>query len=225
MSLALFTLTAGFIGTTSVSAQIGAGPWRRFDDDAFIQWQDARTDRKSNTTYHQSVTREGSVYSYNPATKIERFVLNDWTYGRIEYRGNTYSSGIVQFEGDFRVNDTGTDATNIVQCFHSVLLRWFKRDGGTLRYLSASDFDDTSAEFRKDILTNGRGKWNRINMIHNASTNRINIYVNGEHVIKDQRTGDLREYWIKYGLYGSGGRSSNVDETIEWRDVRVYRKG
>ncbi len=223
--LALLSVTAGMVGTPSATAQIGPGPWQRFDDNAFIQWQNARTSQYTQSEYQGSATREGSVYSYDPVTKIERFVLNDWTYGRIEYRGNTYSSGVVQFEGDFRVSDEGTDDTNIMQCFHAVLLRWFKRDGGALRYLSASDFNGTSAEFRKDILTNGRGKWNRVNLIHNASTNRIDVYVNGAHVIVDQRSGDLSQFWIKYGLYGSNGINDTVDETIEWRDVRVYRRG
>ncbi len=102
------------------------------------------------------------------------------------------------------MNDSATDGPAVAQCFHSVLLKWYSRDGGTLRYHNASDFDGTSAELRRDIITGARGQWIKVNMIHNASTNRITVYINNS---------------IK--VYGSDGSD---DETIEWRDVRIFKK-
>jgi hypothetical protein len=119
------------------------------------------------------------------------------------------------------VNDSATDGPAVAQCFHSVLLKWYSRDGGTLRYHNASDFDGTSAELRRDIITGARGQWIKVNMIHNASTNRITVYINNSIKVDNHPTGDTGTFYFKYGAYGSDGSD---DETIEWRDVRIFKK-
>jgi hypothetical protein len=219
--LALVTTLAAIATAVSASAQIGSGTWTPYTDSGVkIQWET----NNDYTTHPLKVDRTASdgVYDYTgSASNIERFILKGSNVDRIEYRGKNYTSGIYQLEGWLRVNDTATDEPTVAQCYHSVLLKWYKRDGGTLRFHSASAFDGSSAELRRDIITGARGQWIKVNMIHNASTNRISVYINGSIKVDNHPAGDTGTFYFKYGAYGSAGSD---DETIEWRDVRVFKK-
>jgi hypothetical protein len=217
---AVLTLT-GLLTLPSAYAQISAGSrWEPHELGTFIQWQE----RGDYTRAPRRIDRTQSdgVYDYNSAGNIERFVLRGRNVNRIEYRGSSYERGVYQFEGWFRVNDRATNDVTIAQTFHSVLLKWYAEDGGKLRFHTASRFEDTSAHRNEDIVFNARGRWVKINMIHDASNNRIWVYANDRLVINNQRTGDTNEdYYFKYGAYDASG---DDDETVEWRDVRVFRR-
>jgi hypothetical protein len=219
--LAFVSLMAGIASAVTASAQIGSGyTWTPYtDSNVRIQWQT----NGSYTNHPLKVDRTASdgVYDYTSSSNIEKFVLNGSNVNRIEYRGRTYTSGVYQFQGWLRVNDSATNDVTVAQCFHAVLLKWYSDSGGRLRYHSASQFNGTSAELRQDIKTNARGDWTKVNMIHNASTNRIDVYIDNQRVITNQRTGDMSEFWFKYGAYDASGSD---DETIEWRDVTIFRR-
>ena len=110
----------------------------------------------------------------------------------------------------------------VCQTFHTVLLKWYADSGGRLRYHNASDFDGTSAELKKDLKTNARGSWVKVNLIFDASNNRITVYIDNTKVIDNQVTGDTGEpFYFKYGAYDASGSD---DETIEWKNVRVFNR-
>jgi hypothetical protein len=221
--LALVTAIVGIAASVTASAQIGSGTWTPYTDSGVkIQWQT----NGSYSTHTLKVDRTASdgVYDYTSSTNVEKFILKGSNVNRIEYRGKSYTSGIYQFEGWLRVNDASTDHVAVAQCFHAVLLKWYSNDGGRLRYHSASDFSGTPAELGRDIIKGARGQWIRVNMIHDASRNRITVIINNNinnPVVKDYPTGDTGTFYFKYGAYDSAGSD---DETIEWRDVKVFKK-
>jgi hypothetical protein len=218
--LGALALLAAFGTSVGALAQIGSTyTWTPYtDSNVRIQWQ-------INGTYSyyplktDKATSDG-VYDWN-GTDTEKFILNGSNVNRIEYRGKTYTSGVYQFQGWLRVNDSATDGVAVAQCFHAVLLKWYADSGGRLRYHNASEFDGTSAELRQDIKTNARGVWTKVNMIHDAGTNRITVYIDNAKVIDNHPTGDTGEFYFKYGAYDASGSD---DETIEWKNVTIFKR-
>jgi hypothetical protein len=222
LRLAFVTSILGLATAITASAQIGSGTWTPYtDSNVKIQWQT----NGSYSTHSLKVDRTASdgVYDYTSSTNTEKFILKGSNVNRIEYRGKTYTSGIYQFEGWLRVSDTATDHVAVAQCFHAVLLKWYDDSGGRLRYHSASDFSGTPAELGRDLITGARGTWIKVNMIHDASRNRISVYINNnlDPVVRDFPTGDTGDFYFKYGAYDAAGSD---DETIEWRNVRIFKK-
>ncbi len=218
---AAFLTLAGLLTGPGAQAQIAGGSrWEPYSQGAFIQWEE----RGQKTRAPLRIDRRDSdgVYDYTSSGNIEKFILRGRNVNRIEYRGRSYDRGVHQFEGWFRVSDRATNDVTIAQTFHSVLLKWYADDGGRLRYHTASRFEDTSAHLNRDIAINARGNWVKVNMIHDATNNRIWVYINDRLVINNQRTGDTNEdYYFKYGAYDASG---DDDETVEWRNVRVFRR-
>jgi hypothetical protein len=216
-ALAAIVSVASCIGAF---AQIGSGyTWTSYASGAFIQFQIDGS--YSSFPLKQDVSRSDGVYDYTSSTNTEKFILKGSHVNRIEYQGRSYSSGVYQFEGWVRVNDSATDHVSICQAFHCVLLKWYARDGGTIRYHSASDFSGTPAELGRDIKTSARGDWTKVNMIHDASNNRITVYIDGVKRVDNYPTGDTGNFYFKYGAYDASGSD---DETIEWRNVRVFKR-
>jgi hypothetical protein len=219
-----FVFLASILGLgicATASAQIGSGyTWTPYTDSGVhIQWQ-------TNGSYSKhplKVDRTASdgVYDYTSSSNVEKFILKGSAVNRIEYRGKNYSSGVYQFQGWLRVNDSATSDLAVVQCFHAILLKWYSDSGGRLRYHSASDFDGTSAELRVNLKTNARGVWTKVNIIHDASANRATVYIDNQKVVDNHPTGNLDSFYFKYGAYDSSGSD---DETIEWRDVTIFKR-
>jgi hypothetical protein len=220
--LAFVSLMAGIASAVTASAQIGSDyTWTPYtDSNVRIQWQ--TNGSYSNHPLKVDRTASDGVYDYSgSSSNIEKFILRGSDVNRIEYRGKSYTSGVYQFQGWLRVSDTATSDVAVAQCFHAVLLKWYSDNGGRLRYHSASEFNGTSAELRRDLITGARGQWIKVNMIHDASTNRITVYINNTPIITNQRTGDTGNFYFKYGAYDASGSD---DETIEWRDVTIFRR-
>jgi hypothetical protein len=219
--LAIFAAILGLSACATASAQIGSGySWSPYtDSNVRIQWQ--TNGSYSNHTLKVDRTASDGVYDYTSSTNTEKFILKGSAVNRIEYRGKTYTSGVYQFQGWLRVSDSATDYLAVAQCFHAVLLKWYADNGGRLRYHSASEFNGTSAQLSKDLITGARGDWIKVNMIHDASNNRITVYINNQSVISNQPTGDTGEFYFKYGAYDASGSD---DETIEWRDVTIFKR-
>jgi hypothetical protein len=209
------------LGTcASALAQIGSGyTWTPYtDSNVHIQWQ--TNGSYSKHPLKQDRTASDGVYDWN-GTDTEKFILKGSNVNRIEYRGRDYTSGVYQFQGWLRVSDSATSSVAVAQCFHTALLKWYSDSGGRLRYHSASDFDGTSAELRKDIKTNGRGVWIKVNIVHDASTNRITVYIDNTKVIDNHPAGDTGTFYFKYGAYDASGSD---DETIEWKNVQIFKR-
>ncbi len=221
--LAFLSAIAALATSVSSFAQIGSAyTWTPYtDSNVHIQWE-TTAKVKSKSTIKVDRTQSDGIYDYTSSSNTEKFVLNGTNINRIEYRGKTYTSGVYQFEGRMRVTGLSDgDEFAVAQVFHSVLLKWHNRNGGTIRFHTASDFDNESFYVNKDIKTNANGVWVKVNMIHNASTNRIDVYIDNQKVIDNQQTGDLSEYYFKYGAYDNGGSDK---ETVEWKDVKIFKR-
>jgi hypothetical protein len=193
--------------------------WVRYEDGAHFHYQKEGSDAKVRISPNSSIpsgngalfTRSGDTYTFKLSSNVHR----------IEYRGKSYRSGVVQLEGEVKVA-SGTDACNFAQFWHAGLIR---TDGGRLEYHTASDLKrqvpsgDRVVETSKNIV----GRWVKINIVHDASNNRARIYLDeSTNPVVDVKTGKTTtEYYIKYGAYGNDGPGA---ETIQWRNVKVYKK-
>jgi hypothetical protein len=226
----LARLSAGVfaaVAAVSLHAQV-EGPksdWVPYESGAYFHYQkqnsnnenlDAKPRIDPNDTIPSgngaSLTYSGGVYTFKLSSNVDR----------IEYRGRSYSSGVVQLAGEVKVAE-GTNGSYFAQLWHAGLL---KTEGGKLEYHTAGSLKKSPVPAKDYVIKTNKsiaGRWVKINIIHDASQNYVRIYLDGSSTpVVNARTGDTNEdYYMKYGAYNNDGGDR---ETIQWRNVKVYKK-
>jgi hypothetical protein len=155
---------------------------------------------------------------YSASDGIEQFHITcDATSGdnRAEQRvEDDYSSGSVQFEGEFRVASLPGNGISVKQTFQAT-------EGAFLMIAVQNSGRFYSVGDNGTLGTWLPGEWTRINTVHDVATQTHRIYVNGE--LKVTKTGGSTPWYNKYGAYRIG--SGHGPATIEWRNVRFWRDG
>jgi hypothetical protein len=137
-----------------------------------------------------------------------------------------WTSGQHQFQGEVLVTSGsgGTGGTSIQQVFGvangntaASQIRVYNTSGGTIRNFG-------SGATSRTLATGVYGRWERINVIHDANANRISFYVNGSLKASMNDGGDAQigghTHYFKYGVY----LRSDTRPKAQWRNVKVFRK-
>lgn len=204
-------------GGAAGSDPLAAG-WTPYDPPKKIQIEthDKTTSFPYTTT---SMASEGG--SYDRSDGIETFKLfNHDASNRVEVRVlDDYATGWRQFAGDVRFI-APTDNESMMQVFGEtggssmLMLKGYAENGGTI-----------AKEGGKVVLVTGvYGKWVHVNVIHDATNNKVSIYIDGQ--LKGNFPGkgvgpDRPFHYHKYGCYGTLMTES---AQVQWRNIAYYLK-
>jgi hypothetical protein len=188
-----------------VFAQIGTG---------WVEYFPTKKLQQENSVGFSSYTDEGGVETFklwqNPAKDSTGKHLRQ----RCEIRINDdYTSGITQFEGEFFVVKGGGpnpgDDVSIMQVWLSAIISVSDAQNGSIYQHS-----------KNPLITNVKGKWIKLNVIHNADTRLLEIWFDGVKKFSAP-TKVSKPYYHKYGLYNEAAANPEV----KWRNVRFFKDG
>jgi hypothetical protein len=126
---------------------------------------------------------------------------------------NNYTSGQHQFQGEVNV-ESGSNKVNLFQVFGA-------SSRATAAMVRAGNNGSFTWYSSPAFFAGIWGKYNRLNVIHNANTGVVQIYVNGalKHTNQDGGNGT---HYFKIGVYKQTGMSSRAG--CYWRNMSYYRK-
>lgn len=205
---------AGLLATSSLHAQIGSG-WTQRSHVERLQWHHSGGPNIEQKTPAPSSFSDDYV-SYSNSGGVRTFVFKNFTAGRCEIRvNNDYTSGQRQFQGTLNFSRPTSMAsdysqTTVMQVFGAATHAAWKltvRKDGTLR-----------AEHGIVCASDVYGKSLRVNVIHNKSGGKIQVYVNGSKKVDRADEGGSSHYF-KYGMYQGRfvGRAT-------WSSVKYFSK-
>ena len=192
-------------------AQVGSG-WSQYQPSSTIQLDGSDGIESSPGTV---TNRRNEGASFRKSGGVETFTIFDPISNRAERRmRNEYTGGRWQFQGEVRL--TTADGQSVMQIFGgrtpatTQMIRAYNSGGGTLKKIPGS----------VTLATGIRGKWVRINVIHDIGANRVQTFVNGQ--LKATGDGEAPSRWYhKYGCYGTLGVPT---AKVEWRNVKHFRR-
>ncbi|CDW76362.1 UNKNOWN [Stylonychia lemnae] len=143
------------------------------------------------------------------------------TKPRTEMRNhNDYTSGKHQFSADFKV-PKGTNGATIMQIFGGDRSYTKKNPHSSSFMMQVHDGDLTYYNKKQPIEKNIAGKWEHVNVIHDADKHKIDAYLNGKPVFHGKDNGNDNHYF-KYGVYGQEGMSPKME--VYYKNVNIYDK-
>jgi hypothetical protein len=158
-------------------------------------------------TPRKTIQLRGTTATYRDSGGIETFTMRRGDE-RSEMRvQNDYKTGINQFEGHVRV--FAGQGTSVHQVFKFLMIVAYPNNGGELRQHSYQQLGTTGIF----------GKWVRVNTIHNTSTRKADIYIDGQlkGTMDDKDPDSPGGWYCKYGVYNTSDFSQ-----AEWRDVTYF---
>ncbi|CEJ80608.1 hypothetical protein VHEMI00782 [[Torrubiella] hemipterigena] len=133
---------------------------------------------------------------------------------RAERRFDDYSSGTHQFGGSFKINSMSGDKISIKQTFHGsdgpFFIMGVQKNG---RLYSVEGGAEIAPAGTADV-----GKSVRINTVHNTSTKKFKVYVNGKEAYSEDAPGGT--FYDKIGAYTTNSGSGAM--SITWSDVQFW---
>jgi hypothetical protein len=208
--------------TSGAGGAGGADPqtvgWTAYNPPKFVQ-----IETHDLTTHYDytgtSYSSEGG--SYDRSNGIETFKLfNNDASNRVEVRVmDDYATGLRQFVGDVRFT-APTDDESMMQVFGEtggssmLMLKGYAANGGTI-----------AKEGGHAVLVTGvYNTWVHVNVIHDATNNKVAVYINGQ--LKGNFGGkgvgpDRPFHYHKYGCYGT---LMTATAQVEWRNVSYWMK-
>ncbi|CAN0899819.1 Citrate-binding protein [Linum grandiflorum] len=132
----------------------------------------------------------------------------------ISIHGYAYRTGVWQFEG-YGYVPKGTSGVCIMQVFGT-------RSTGGSSTLMVRVYNGTLTYYRRAVLENNiYDRWFRLNVIHDADTNKLRVYVDGK--LKLETTGrPAISHNFKCGVYAQHKDSSYME--ARWKNLKVLRK-
>jgi hypothetical protein len=190
----------------SVSAGF-ASDWTEQPLKFTIQWP---YDLKQGDRY----TFKDGVYDFVVHKTDQPFQKDSSTLPRTEMRiDNNYKTGSHRFEADVYV-PAGTSGVSIMQIFggsngHASSLQLRVDDGNLMRYHS-----DT-------VKSNICDHWFHLNVLHDADTHQIAIYIDGVLVLSTKDLGGSSHYF-KCGVYTQEEASEKME--AQFKNIKIYSK-
>lgn len=135
------------------------------------------------------------------------------TEQRAERRYSSFSSGVKQFQGTFKVNSLGGDGICVQQTFRDGVGAYSMivvRKGGVIKEHGSGQ---TLGSY-----TIGSGI--RFNAVAYASTGKVENYINGS--LKNTKTGGSAPFYFKCGAYRTASGYGPV--SITWSSLSFYQK-
>jgi hypothetical protein len=176
-------------------------------------------DYEVNDTHHQHALSSFSLPSayYKRSGETEEFGLKTGASNRVEHDTDKhYTTGTKTFQGDLQVF-RGISQQSVVQIFGGgpggpiLMIKCYGRNNGSLV---------VTRDSTKNMITNAfsAGKI-RIKLVHNTSSHKLTVYVNGAQKWTGSDAGSSYKggYNVKYGLYGS---FNSATHTI-WSNVTL----
>lgn len=168
-------------------------------------------------------------YDYDPMTKTHTFTVKtsdalhfpgSASGGRrteMKIVGYNYKSnaGNHQLEADFNVTP-GTHATCIMQ-----IKGGSGGNGGTSTntFIMLRIYNDNLCDNQTPIMPIVKGKWYRLNVIHEAAIGKITVYVDGNLIRTKNVNIDNSDCYWKVGVYNQTG-AVELNES-KWRNIKI----
>ncbi|RSM35239.1 hypothetical protein DMA12_45045 [Amycolatopsis balhimycina DSM 5908] len=204
-------VTAASAAPVPQAAVIGTG-WTQVDPSKTIQVVSHGTAHPHDWATTTQAAEDG--VSYSRSGGVETFKLLSKSSNRVEVRvHNDYKTGLRHFEGDLKVAGP-TEDESCMQIFGNdgpgattLMIRAYAADGGTLRGLG------------KVLATGVFGKWVHVNVIHDATANKVSVYLGGKLVASG--SGPTGTHYFKYGVYGT---LQAANAQTQWKNVKFFQK-
>ncbi len=221
-SFFLSCLTAALLAVSPLAAQVH--PDAKWEE--FFPKPSQRTLEQENSKEHSKYTNIDGVEEFrlwlNPAKDANGKKVRQRCEIRID--GYDYSTGWGQFEGEFfleRFDGTHPDDDIcIAQVWLSMMTSVAGIEGGSMR--------QHSPFFPQAVNKKLIGRWVKLNIVHHADSKTGEVWLDGERgwqgpakAAYDEKTGKLRGYRFKYGLYNQAENNG----VIRWKNVRFFRRG
>ncbi len=201
-----------FLLTVAVSLTIGcvagAAPTDGFTEVPLYYYVQYPYDLELSDRYAVSNgTNRFWVYSTD-----QPFQQGSTTAPRTEMRiFNNYTNGVWQFEGDLYV-PSGTTGAAVMQVFGGAT-------AATASQLRV--YNGSLCRYTTPIRSNIYDRWVHVNVIHDANTRTVSIYLDGAFVRSDPDRGAAIHYF-KCGVYAQDNPSALME--AYWANVRVWRR-
>ena len=125
---------------------------------------------------------------------------------------NDYTSGQAQFQADIEVK-SGCSRASIMQVFGA--------SGRATAFMAWAMPNDLSYYDQKEIYAPLYDHYLTLNVLHDTSTGKITVYVNGALHGTFQDHGDANHYF-KVGVYHQKNMSARCDEYV--KNIHIYKK-
>lgn len=126
---------------------------------------------------------------------------------------NDYTTGLHQFSADLLV-EPGSDNVSLFQIFGN--------NGRATSCMLWASHNGSLSHYGNEILArNIFNTWIHLNVIHNADTGAIDVYINGEHrgTFHD---GGTHNHYFKFGVYHQRNMSPRAG--VFFKNIRYYIK-
>ncbi len=186
----LALVSAVVVMATNANAQVEPGPWK--PDNPTFTVQQKGCGQVSDLTFKLTCS-DGSGEQ------------------RAERRYATYSSGIHQFEGYFKITSMGGSRICLKQTFNTgPFFLLAVEPGGRLYSVHGGGTIATGATVGTKV---------RVNTVHEVG-NSLKVYINGS--LKQTIPSPSGSFYDKFGAYRTA--SGNGPITLEWSDIRFWQK-
>jgi hypothetical protein len=125
---------------------------------------------------------------------------------------NNYTTGQAQFQADIKI-DPNCSGVSVMQVFGGS-----RTATGFMAFVQGNNLTHYSAE---TIATNIRGRWFRLNVIHNTATHRVDVYIDGQRRAGYEDHGPATHYF-KCGLYHQRNMTPRCDAWF--KNFHIFKK-
>ncbi len=203
------------ITATAANAQIGSG-WTQQNYSERLEYHHSGGPEIETISPAPSSFSDAYI-SYKNSGGVRTFTFKNTTAGRVEIRvNNDYTSGQHQFEGYLNFSKPSSELSDyqdtiVNQDFGAATHAAWKLE------VNKSSNGSLTAE-GPTIATGVYGQTLRVNVIHNMSTHRIQVYLNGSKKYDMADQGGSSHY-TKFGMYGG-----HVVTHDTWKNVKYFTK-
>jgi hypothetical protein len=125
---------------------------------------------------------------------------------------NNYSSGQAQYQADIKI-DTNCSGVSVMQVFGGS-----STATGFMAFVTGNNLTHYSSEV---IVPNIRGRWFRLNVLHDTATRQVQVYVDGQRRAAFQDHGPATHYF-KCGLYHQRNMTARCDAWF--KNFHIFKK-
>jgi hypothetical protein len=196
--------TGGFVALsgTAEAGPIGSG-WTEISPDFKIEGPPGRTRHTETNGEHHFWILKTDPSTYPGRDSGPRSELRFY---------NDYRTGQTQFEADIKIG-AGCSRASVVQIFGA--------QGRSTAFMAWTVSNSLSHYDGEKFYSPVWDKYLRLNLIHNTSTRKVTVYVNGENRGTFSDHGAAKHYF-KAGVYHQRGMSNRCDTYM--KNIRIYKK-
>jgi hypothetical protein len=125
---------------------------------------------------------------------------------------NNYTSGQAQYQADIKIDPN---------CSGASVMQIFGGSSSATSFMAFVENDNLTHYSNEVIVSNIRGRWFRLNVLHDTATRQVTVYIDGERRAAFQDHGPATHYF-KCGLYHQRNMTPRCD--AYFKNIRLFEK-